>query len=309
MNPENRTLDPVLTTIAQEYSNSKYIGDKLFPVVNVSKQNGKIPIFGKSAFLVRDTIRGKGALSNRIPASEFSLEEYSTIEQDVEMSIDYLEEEIINDYFKFESRAVKELCDILNLGKEMKAAEIARNAGSYAAGMSRILTAEEAFDGFTSNPLEIIGNGKEAIRSKIGVYPNTMVISNRAYKALINNDAVKDKIKYTGHMIVNTAILVELLEINDIFIGRSIYSEDSNNFIDIWGADLILANVDKSDKSNRNEYNPSFAYTFQKNDMPEVDTYSENGGKIKVIRNTDNYCLKITCREAGYLIKNAAINP
>ena len=38
--------------------------------------------------------------------------------------------------------------------------------------------------------------------------------------------------------------------------------------------------------------------------MPQIDTYFENGGKIKVIRNTDNYALKITANDAAFLIKN-----
>nr|MDA3844620.1 hypothetical protein [Candidatus Kapabacteria bacterium] len=63
-----------------------------------------------------------------------------------------------------------------------------------------------------------------------------------------------------------------------------------------------LAYVDKNEKADRSEFNPSFAYTFRRKGKPEVDTYYENGGKIKVIRNTDNYCLKITSSDAAYLI-------
>jgi hypothetical protein len=38
--------------------------------------------------------------------------------------------------------------------------------------------------------------------------------------------------------------------------------------------------------------------------MPEVDTYNENGGKIKVLRYTDNYSVNVTAQDAAYLISN-----
>ena len=85
-------------------------------------------------------------------------------------------------------------------------------------------------------------------------------------------------------------------------MGLSVYTNDGANFTDVWGDNIILAYVDMTSKDNRSEFNPSYGYTLQREGKPEIDTYNENGGKIKVIRNTDNYCIKVTASDAAFLI-------
>ena len=75
-------------------------------------------------------------------------------------------------------------------------------------------------------------------------------------------------------------------------------------FIGILFVLVIMGNACKSDRKSRSEFNPSYGYTFQREGKPEIDTYYENGGKIKVIRNTDNYCIKVTASDAAYLISD-----
>lgn len=47
-----RVVDPVLSALALGYSNAAFIGDQLLPFVNLDKEGGKIPRFGKDAFKV-----------------------------------------------------------------------------------------------------------------------------------------------------------------------------------------------------------------------------------------------------------------
>ena len=135
-----------------------------------------------------------------------------------------------------------------------------------------------------------------------------MVIGESAYRTLIEHPKIIERIKYAGLSKVTKDILSELLDIPSIYIGLPVFSNDGENFTDVWQDNIILAYVDKSEKSNRSEYNPSYGYTFQRIGMPEIDTYFENGNKIKVIRNTDNYCIKVTGADAGFLISNVNHN-
>jgi len=93
MATEIRLIDPVLTSLAQEYRNSGFVADKILPVVSVNQRKGKIPVFGKQAFIHRDTIRAVRADSNRIPPEELTYLEFELLERDVEVSLDYIEEE------------------------------------------------------------------------------------------------------------------------------------------------------------------------------------------------------------------------
>lgn len=301
-----RMIDPVLTGLAQSYSNFNLIYKELFPIVAVTKQKGKIPLFGKEAFASRQTERAIRSRSNRILPSDIELITFETQEHDIEVALDYLENEESLNNLKYEKRLTKQLSDILELTKEIEAAELAQDTNEYSSGMYRELTNAEAIDNPSStiNPIELIMESKESIRSKIAIYPNTMIIGVRAYKALLNHTKIVEKIKFTGVQKVSKDMLSELFEISNIKVGMALTSNDNTTFSDIWSDNIVLAYVDRSSSEERTEYNPSFGYTFQRQGLPETDTYFENGGKIKVIRCTDNYGIKITGKDAGYLIKN-----
>lgn len=299
-----RAVDPVLTTIAQSYSNSSFSYNILFPNVSVSKLKGKIPVFGKEAFYIREIDRAIGAKSNRIPPSDVQLIDFETNERDVEMAIDYLEEEESAYFSRYESQVTKQLVDTIALKKEKEAADLCQNPASYGVGMSETITPADAFNDYTlgKDPIEKIRDGISAIRSKIGRNPNTMLIGEASYRALLDHPKILDRIGLSGVRKANADIIGDICDIDRVSIGMSVYTNDGTNFNDVWADNIILAYVDRSER--KSEFNPSFGYTFQREGMPQIDTYYENGGKIKIIRNTDNYALKITANDAAYLILN-----
>ncbi len=301
---EMRTIDPVLTTITQGFSNTSYVGEYLFPVVQINKANGVIPSFGKSSFVDRDLNRAPQSASNRLPVTIFDLLSYECNEKDVEMGIDYLEEDTANDYYKFEQRTARELSDILLLGSEIHAADLATTPENYPLDNHLALGEENALNNTSADPINMLRNSIEQIRQSIGIMPNTMILSNSSFLALVNNQFISEKIRYSGNNVLTTAILSQMLDIERIKVARSVYSPDGSNFEDVWKDNIVIAYSDNHDRTERSELYPSFGYTLRKKGMPEIDVYYEAGGKIKILRNTDNYCIKITSPEAGFLISN-----
>ena len=301
-----RMVDPVLTTIAQGYSNGSMVADYLFPRVSVSKLKGKIPVFDKDAFIIRDTFRAIRAQSNRIPPSDISFVNFETKERDVEISMDYIEEEESPDIQRYEQRLTKELMDILLLGKEKEIADYVQDEDNFDSGLKEAIESGNAFDNYssTTSPITIIRDAMASVRSRIARYPNTMIIGDTAYRALIDHPKIIERIQYAGISKVSKNTLSEILEIPVIQVGMAVYSTDGINFQDVWNDNIILAYIDQSDRSARTEFNPSYGYTFQREGKPEVDYYFENGGKIKVIRNTDNYCFQVCGSDAAFLISN-----
>jgi hypothetical protein len=299
-----RMIDPVLTTVAQGYTNASMIAHKLFPVVQVSKLKGKIPMFGKEAFVVRDMQRAMRAASNRIPPADLEFIEYETQEKDIETAIDYIEEEETPDTMRLEHRITRQLADMMQLGREKEVADLVQDPARYETSLKKVITSSEAFNDYTLNidPVSIIKDGMGAVRNRIARYPNTMIIGDSSYRALINHPKVVERVKYTGVSTVNRKALAELLDIDRVYVGMAVLTEDGTTFSDVWQDNIILAYVDRSENSS--EYNPSFGYILQRKGKPEVDSYYENGGKIKIIRNTDNYSVKITAPEAAFLISD-----
>jgi len=301
---ELRMVDPVLTSISQGYTNASFVSEKLFPLVTVSKLKGKIPMFGREAFISRDTNRAFRAKSNRISPTDITHTTFTTQEQDIEMAIDYLESEESYNFYKYEQKVAKQLTDILLLNREVEAANIVQDPDNFESDLKLELDENTAFNNYStdSDPIYIIKQSMMAIRERIGRYPNTMVIGDSAYQALLRHPAVIEKIKYSGNYLMNTSVLSQLTDIPSVNVGLAVYSADGEEFTDIWKDNVVLAYSSQAEGKMRSEFNPSFGYTFRREAAPQVDTYFENGGKIKVIRCTDNYCIKVTSADAAFLI-------
>ncbi|MDR0926152.1 MAG: major capsid protein [Ignavibacteria bacterium] len=297
-----RVVDPILTTLIQGYNNASMVSDALFPTIPLQFSKGKIPIFNKSAFVVRDTIRAIGANSNRIPVSDYVLLPFELQERDIEIALDYLEEDN-SAIIKLEQKVTQDLCNIIALGKEKQAADMALNPANYTTSAKYDCSSTQLSDEDV-NPIDIIKDAAESVRSRIGKSPNTAVIGASVYRALMDHPAIIDRVKFSGIRKVNTLTLSELFEIPNIKVGYAQYADDLL-FKDVWSDSIVLAYVDENEKGKRSEYNPSFGYTLQKQGCPEIDSYYENGGKIKVIRATDNYSIQVTCPDAAYLIYHA----
>jgi hypothetical protein len=231
--------------------------------------------------------------------------DFETHERDVEIALDYLEEEESSEFFRYEQRSTKELLDILLTGREKAAADLVQNPANYDDDMKLVISSEaDSIYSPTSNAdtETWVNIAKDAIRSKIGKYPNVMIMGDVTLRKILNHNSMTNKIRYTNNFTVNAELVKEVYNIENIIVGTSVYSPDGVSMEDIWGDNIIFAYVDQSPR--RSEYNPSFGYTFRRKGMPEVDTYYENGGKVKVIRATDNYSVQVTGKDAGFLIAN-----
>ncbi|MCM2494551.1 hypothetical protein [Burkholderia glumae] len=295
-----RIVDPVLTNLAIGYTNAEFIGQHLMPVVEVEKEGGKIPKFGKESFRLYKTERALRANSNRMNPKDPDAVDVILDEHDLEYPIDYREDQ--ESAFPLEQAAVQTTGDAIQLRREKMIADIAQNLASYAAGNKKQLTAAENFTADKSDPIGIVEDGKEAIRMKIGRRPNTMVIGASAYKTLKNHRQLVEKIKYSMKGIVTVDLLKEIFEVGNIVVGEAIYADDRDRFNDIWGANIVLAYVPLQRGSQpRTPYEPAYGYTLRKKGNPVVDTRVE-GGKLELVRNTDIFRPYLLGADAGYLI-------
>lgn len=255
---------------------------------------------------MRETDRAIRADSNRVATTEYKLEAYETQERDIEMAIDYLECSEAMNYDRYEQKITKELRDVLALNREREIAEYIQNPDNYGTHQRTILSDADAFNSATSSidHIELILQSKEAMRSNIGRMPNTMMLNNATLDAIMKSPYFTAVCSQVGIMKPSIAMLKEYIGIDNFMINNGVYTEDALTFKDIWKDNILLMYIDRNTAKQRNEYNPSFGYIFQLEGNPEVDTYYENGGKVKVIRCTDNFCWKITAPDAAYLIAN-----
>ncbi|CBJ43007.1 hypothetical protein [Ralstonia solanacearum] len=296
-----RVVDPVLTNLSIGYTNADLVGTVLFPYVPVDKEGGKIPKFGKEAFKIYNTERALRARSNRINPEDGDGVTISLDEHDLEYPIDYRESD--EAAFPLEAHATHVVTEGIRLRHEKKVADLVQNTASYAASNKIVLAGTSRFtDKANSDPIGVIEDGKEAVRGKIGRYPNTAVIGAASWKALKQHPQFLERIKYSMKGVLTLDLIKEILEVENIVVGRAIYANDKGVFGDLWGDNIVLAYVAPGRAGvERTPYEPSFGYTLRKKSMPQIDTRTEDG-KLELVRNTDNFQTVLLGAEAGYLI-------
>lgn len=302
-----RIVDPILSALSRGYVFPDLACETLFPRVTVDKEAGKIPQFGKEAFRIYQTERALRAKSNRINPEDYSSIDFVLDEHDLEYPIDYRERQEADKVLPLERWGTSVVTQGIRLRCEKKCADLAQDPANYPAGSKVALAGGDKFsDKANSDPIGVIEDGKDAVRQKTGSLPNTGVIPYQVWKIMKQHPQFIERIKYSMKGVITVELLKEILEVDNIIIARSVYDNEAGGaFTDIWGSSIVLAYVPtKSNDEERSEYQPSFGYTFEKRDHPQVDTRVEDG-KIQIIRNTDIFRPYIVGAEAGYLIQNA----
>ena len=299
---EELRINAYLSEVARGYSNNAFVAQYLFPTIYSEKEKIDIFEFNKEAFQIYNTERAIRANSNVISPKGFKKHTTTLKENDLSYPIDYREEEEA-EKVKLQLHATNVVTEGLNLKLEKECADLVQNPDSYSTENKIILSGTSCFDNEASDPQGIIDDAKDAVSAKIAQDPNTMIIGQSAWKALKKHPQLVGLISDNKNKMVTLEFLKEIFEVENIYIGKSIFSNAEGNFERIWKDNIVLAYVPNLGAS-RTEYDPSFAYTVRKKDALQIDEYTKEGNKVKYIRATDIYTPFLVGPEAGYLISN-----
>ena len=298
---EELRINAYLSEVARGYSNNSFIAESLFPVINSDLEKVDIFEFNKEAFQVYDTERAIRANSNVISPKGFKKHTTSLTEHDLAYPIDYREEEEARK-IKLQVHATNVVTHGLLLKLETQCAALAQDPTKYPATNKIALSGTSQFTHKDSDPVGVIDDAKDAISRQIGQDPNTLVMGQEVWESLKRNESLKGLIANSTNKIVTLDLLKEFFEVENIVIGKAIYSNANDQFERVWGNNIILAYVPKLNA--RTEYDPAFAYTIRKKDALQIDEYEKEGNKVRYIRATDIYTPFLVGAEAGYLISN-----
>ena len=298
---EELRINAYLSEVARGYSNNSFIAESLFPVISSDLEKVDIFEFNKEAFQVYDTERAIRANSNVISPKGFKKHTTTLTEHDLAYPIDYREEEEARK-IKLQVHATNVVTQGLLLKLETQCAALAQDPTKYPATNKIALSGTSQFTHKDSDPVGVIDDAKDAISRQIGQDPNTLVMGQEVWESLKRNESLKGLIANSTNKVVTLDLLKEFFEVENIVIGKAIYSNASDQFERVWGNNIILAYVPKLNA--RTEYDPAFAYTIRKKDALQIDEYEKEGNKVRYIRATDIYTPFLVGAEAGYLISN-----
>lgn len=305
-----RIVDPILSQHARGYRQAQLVARALFPFAPVAAYGGKVIQFDKSSFRLVNTARAPGAATKRIQFG-YQGAPYAIVPNSLEGNVprELMRDASVVPGIDLATRAVNTVLNVMNLGHEVACANIARNASNFDANHKVALTGTSVWSNDASKPISDVQTGREAIRSSIGLYPNTAIVSPKALKNLKENPQVLDRIKYTGRDAVTTQILSQLWEIPNVIEGAAVVADPTTDaFGDVWGADVVLAYVAPAGggDAGANAEEPSFAYTYHIEGMPMVEQpYWDANTKSWIYPVTFDYTPVLSGMQAGYLIQGA----
>ncbi len=301
-------VDPILSTHARGYRNAEFISHLLFPRVRIPNRSMQVIKFGKEGFRKVNTRRAPGTDKKRIQYG-YAADPLALVQDALEgmVPVEHQEEAAKIPGIDLGVGAINMVLDVIDLGHEIEAAQIARATTNYDANHKVTLTTTARWTDPASDPADDIDEGKEAIRRSIGRYPNTLVLGPSAFSALKRHPKIKEQFKYTSKESITADMLASFFDVKRVIVGKAVWlpenAADSDLASDVWGDDAVLAYVPET---GENYQVPSYGYTYELNGYPQVKMpYFWEPSDSWIYPTTTERRVILTGAEGGFLFQNA----
>ena len=298
-----RVIDPILTSVALGYSNSQFIGGIVCPRVPVTISGGQVLQFGKEAFMAQNLRRAPGARMHRIDLGYLG-ERYSLYQDGVEGKVpfEWLRDAAVMPGIDLGTRCVNLTMRVVTLGLEIEQANLVTNAAAYDSNHTVALSGTSKWSDYVnSNPVGDVDAAKEAVRSSVGIYPDTLTLGPKVFNTLKNHPKIKDQFKFTSADSVTEVMLAKYFNVDRVVVGRAVCADDQGNMSDVWG-NIALLSFSPQTPGGMEE--PSFAYTYTMDGNPHVEQpYIERSVRSWLYPTVYERAPVITCAQAGFLIE------
>lgn len=271
--PERKQIhiDKPLTNISVHYAQSAsvFIADKVFPVIGVQKQSDTYFVYNRDDFFRDDAqVRAKGTES---AGGDYDVEVADPyFARKWAFHMDVTEEDRVNadDPLKPNQDAAEFVTHKLLLKRENIWAQKFFKAGVWGTEIQGVDTTPSGdtqvlqFDKVGADPVRFIANASTKMIEATGYKPNTMVLSPYVYNALIANEDILDRIKYTERGIVAMELLASLFGVDQVYVPYAIQNTkgkgQDGQYSFIMGKHALLMYVEKNPGLKK----PSAGYTF-----------------------------------------------
>lgn len=307
-NSSVRVVDPILTHHVQGYQSPARVGLMLFPAVPVFVSGGKVIEFNKDSFRLYNARRAPGTATKRIS--------YGYEGKPFALTQDALEAPVPREWQRdakaqpgidLAKVALNVTMDAVQLALENEQAALATSAGNYDTDHKLALSGATKWSASTGVPLTDIDNAGEAIRATIGMAPNTLVLSPKAWKAARNNPQLRARVYADQPDTDRGPITLDQFKkacgIENVAVGNAMYAADNGAFADVWGNAAVLAYV--APEGAAAQPIPSYGYTYTMQGHPLVEAaYWEEQSKSWIYGVSYERAPVLTGMSAGFLITN-----
>lgn len=301
--------DKLLTQVATGYFPKKYISESILPMLASAETTGKIGKYGKQHLrIVNTVVAGKGRYrqvdSVVRSTTGYDIEGHGL--SDIVTKEDYRN---VLQPFKAEEDVTLALQTILWLEKEKGLAD--------QLGNTSVITQNDTLSGtgqwndhVSSEPLDDIIVGRQAVYDGCGEEPNTAIMSKEVWDYLSYHPQFLDALGYKQNRPggLTEAEIAKVLQVDKLLIGKAKYNSGKEGQTDVlssvWGKNFILAVC--PDKPAIGQL--SLGYTVRYDGEAPRKVYKQSlfnppgATEILVEDSYDQLLVDVSC---AYLIKNA----
>jgi hypothetical protein len=312
-----RIVDPVLSQISVGWPQAGFVGEALFPSVQVSDKSAKYYVFSdrSTPYTPENDYRAPGTQAHEIPGMALSSDSYYTMEHALQMSVTDEERSSIppGSGINPEADATEFLTEKLATNRELAIKAIATTPGNYATGYSLALvdgagTASPPSSTWSitdyaqanSDPGKVIEYVKRKVHRGGSPALNTAIIPYRVMSFLrwhpkliakftnistsnLSNEDVIATMGLTGFNVIVPEVMT-----NTAAVGQPGVMDY------VWGDNVVLAYVPESP----GQKTPAFGYQFTRFDLT-VDRWREEVRRVDVVRTQWEYDLKLIGLDAS----------
>lgn len=301
-------VDTLLTNISIAYRNPAYVADLMFPMVQVSKQSNKYPVYTKADWFRNEaTRRAPGEEAKR---SGYNVDSSNTFYCDnFAHGTDITDEQRAgaDDVYKMNlDRAGSEyVTDKLQLQREVQ-----WMANFFVTGVwGTSTTPGNLWDVYASStPIQDIHDGVETILTNTGKIANTLLLGYNVWNELQDHPNFLDRIKHTERGVLTEELLARIVGVERVVVARAIYTTNLELNTDetyqfVAGKHALLAYV----PPRPSLLEPSAGYTFVWDGGfggagPQILQRRRDGARhTDVIEGFSWYDQKITAADCGYM--------
>ncbi|MCC5780759.1 capsid protein [Nitratireductor sp. B36] len=315
--------DPTLTAIAIGYRNPAHtlIGRRALPPLPVLSESFKWTEFPLGErFTVPETEVGRKGRVNQV--------EFTATEKDASVRDYGLDDAIpfsdireaararAEKRSKFDPRAAatEGLTDLIELGREIRAAAVVQDPENYAADKKIALAASDQFDNYGSNSSDPYGVIDEGMDKTLVYRPNHIVMGQPAWSKLKRHPRLIKAVKggLTEDGAITKAQFADLFEIEpeNVLIGAAFVNAAKKgkevSLSRVWGKSIQLLYLDPSKRaSNDNVITWGFTAEYGgriAGSQVDKDIGLEGGERVRVGERVRELTV---AKDVGYLIQNA----
>lgn len=293
--PQDTYVNPLLTDISVNYTNTGFIAEQIFPTVNVDKETGIYFVQDDKETLraPADAKRGEFSRANRV-TNTLTEATYTLSERSLETPISDRVMRNYSDPFDPKKNATLLVTQKLMLENEKELAGILANASG-----------NDENGAWSTPSTDIIGKAATARNSILlatGEEANTVVIGKPALDAILKNEAIVDRLKYTARPDEATIInaIADFFGVSRVLIGKGVENTAKKGQTAvtrfIWGDNVSFLYVPE----NAALETPAAGYRLVQRDQRFVDEWYEKDIKTTFVRANDMYDNKVVVPGAIY---------